>query len=99
MKLLPESEAAKAYKTFRSIEDIETQRRIMSLAKQQRIAAQEAELLRRVGNQKRWIRPRMTISALDYIHFIQTHSAEEAHSEEFIKYHIRKHPEQRVTRH
>jgi len=98
MTILKESEAAKVYKTFKAIEDIETQRRLLVLAKQQRVAAQEAELQRRVGSQKKWIRPRMTISALDYFHFIQTHSAEEAHSEEFIKYHIKKHPEQRVTR-
>ncbi len=98
MKLLKESECAKNYALIKALEESERARIVVQLAAQQRAAAQAAEIDRKVGKHRKWIRPVMHISEHEYWHCRLKYGEAEVHSKEFIKYHTRKHPEQRVKK-
>ena len=98
MKMIKPSDAAILFNQIRALEIPEKERRLINLERQQRAAAEQAELDRLHANQRGTLRPLMHMSVLDYMHFMQTHGHDELHSKEFARYHTKKHAEQRVQK-
>lgn len=97
MKLLKESEASRLYKTLRTLEGTEKERRILGYEKWQKAAALDAKLARAgKGTIGRNMRQVVSMDHVEFFHCIQKYGHAEVHSKEFIRFHQKHRPEQRV---
>ena len=95
MKIIKKSADGQHWRVLKSLENSEKQRRLLTLEKEQRVAAHSAKLMRAAEQSKGFMRPVFSMSAQDYFHSIQKYGQDEVMSDEFAKFHTKKHPEQR----